>query len=134
MASNDTDYGLEFLLSFDGRGFRLDGDYWVSFRIRRIEATRERPHGLAYSLSLHARDGRRLLGFDNAHPVRRAGRRRSLSASDHWHRSENDPGRPYAFKDATTLIKDFFDEAERILREHGIAMRIIKIEESGRSE
>jgi len=28
------------------------------------------PHGLKYSLTLHGPDGSRLIGFDNAHPVR----------------------------------------------------------------
>jgi hypothetical protein len=31
--------------------------------------TPERPHGLKYSLTLHAEDGARLLGFDNAHRI-----------------------------------------------------------------
>ena len=31
-------------------------------------------------------------------------------ASHHWHRTETDPGRPYQFKGAETLIDDFFDE------------------------
>lgn len=30
----------------------------------------ERPHGLSYSLVLRAPDGERLVGYDNAHPVR----------------------------------------------------------------
>jgi hypothetical protein len=39
---------------------------------------------------------------------------------DHWHRTETDEGRPYMFKDAETLMDDFFDEVERVLAEHGI--------------
>jgi hypothetical protein len=30
----------------------------------------EKPHGPDYSLTLHDGDGERLLGFDNAHPIR----------------------------------------------------------------
>jgi len=30
------------------------------------------------------------------------------------HRSEGDVGRPYEFKDAETLLDDFFDEVERV--------------------
>ncbi|HEY7337419.1 MAG TPA: DUF6516 family protein [Bryobacteraceae bacterium] len=84
-------------------------------QIKRVKATSIRPHGLSYSFTLHAPDGARLVGFDNAHraPAGSARRKRQDQASDHWHRTANDPGRPYAFTDAETLIDDFFDEAER---------------------
>ena len=45
--------------------------HWVKFVVFQTEVTVERPHGLSYSLTLlHAPDGTRLVGFDNAHPVR----------------------------------------------------------------
>jgi hypothetical protein len=104
------DYGLEFLLAFDGRIHHLEQGYWIKFQIKRVRATTQRPSGLSYSLTLHAPDGRRLVGFDNAHSVPAAGSRfkRPAEARDHWHRTENDPGRPYAYKDADTLLQDFF--------------------------
>ena len=97
----------------------------------RVEATSERPHGLSYSFTLHAPDGARLIGFDNAHAVetRRGRFRRRPRASDHWHRTESDPGRPYAFKDAETLIDDFLDEVERVLRERGIEAVVIAVDD-----
>ena len=61
------DYGLEFLLAFDGRIHHLEEGYWIKFEIDRIKVTKERPHGLSYSFTLHAPDGTRLVGFDNAH-------------------------------------------------------------------
>lgn len=61
------DYGLEFLLAFNGRIHHLEKGYWLKFEITRVEATPERPHGLSYSFTLHAPDGTRLVGFDNAH-------------------------------------------------------------------
>jgi hypothetical protein len=42
------------------------------------------------------------------------------------------PDRPYAFKDAATLIDDFFDEVERVLTERGVSLRVIGEEESER--
>ena len=42
--------------------------------------------------------------------------KRRGQTTDHWHRTETDPGRPYDFKDAETLIEDFFDEVERVAR------------------
>ena len=41
------------------------------------------------------------------------------ATTDHWRRSESDPGRPYVFKDAATLIDDFFDAVERVLTARG---------------
>jgi hypothetical protein len=92
--------------------------------------TEARPHGLPYSFTLHAPDGTRLVGFDNAHDVPHRGSRFKGRAgtSDHWHRTETDPGRPYAFKDAATLLDDFFDEVERTLREHGVDARVTRTE------
>ncbi|MBI2222658.1 MAG: hypothetical protein HYU53_15800 [Acidobacteria bacterium] len=130
------DHGLEFLLGFNGRIHHLEKGYWLKFEIARVEATPERPHGLSYSLTLHAPSGKRLVGFDNAHDVPPSGSRfkRRGKASDHWHRTEKDPGRPYLFKGAETLIDEFFDEVERVLIERGVSLRVIGEEESERSK
>jgi uncharacterized protein DUF6516 len=121
-------HGLEFLLAFDGRIHHLEKGYWLQFEIARVATTSARPHGLSYSFTLHAPDGTRLVGFDNAHHVRAPGSRvkRGGVATDHRHRTETDPGRPYVFQDAATLIDDFFDEVERVLRERGVGLRVIK--------
>jgi hypothetical protein len=136
MVDRETDYGLEFLLAFDGRVHHLEEGYWIKFEIKCVKATKQRPHGLSYALTLHAPGGKRLVGFDNAHGVRAAGSKfkRLPQASDHWHRTENDPGRPYRFKDAATLIDDFFDEVERVLSERGIGMEVVNVEETGGSK
>ena len=130
------EYGLEFLLAFDGRIHHLEEGYWIKLEIKRVKAAKERPHGLSYSFTLHAPDGTRLIGFDNAHGVRATGSRfkRPPDAIDHWHRTENDPGRPYQFKDAETLIDDFFDEVERVLGKRGIGTTVVKVEEIRRSK
>jgi hypothetical protein len=113
------DRTLAYLLDLDGEEIVYDGGYVARFRIRQIAATSERPHGISYSLTFHAPDGQRLMGYDNAHDSpRRGGRyaKRQL-AFDHWHRDEADQGRPYQFETAEQLIADFFDEIDRILRE-----------------
>jgi hypothetical protein len=121
------DCGLEFLLGFSGRIHYLEKGYWLKFDIARVEAILERQHGPSYSFTRHAPDGTRLLEFDNAHDVRTPGARfkHRGKAADHWHRTEKDPGRPYEFKDAETLIEDFFDEVEQILRERGVGLQVI---------
>jgi Family of unknown function (DUF6516) len=136
MNGDQAEYGLEFLLAFDGRVHHLEEGCWLKFEIKRVEATKERPHGLSYSFTLHAPDGARLVGFDNAHGVAARGSRFKAAprASDHWHRTENDPGRPYEFKDAETFIDDFFNEVERVLGERGIGTSVAGVEEGRRSK
>jgi hypothetical protein len=58
--------------------------------------------------------------------------KRPPEARDHWHRTESDPGRPYAYKDADTLLQDFFREVRRILTDRGISEDVIKVEETKR--
>lgn len=135
MSHSASDHGLEFLLAFNGRIPHLEKGYWLKFDIIRVTATAERRHGLSYSFTLHAPGGTRLVGFDNAHDVPPRGSRfkRRGEATDHWHRTEKDLGRPYLFTDALTLLDEFFDEVERSLRERGVSLRVTRDEESGRS-
>jgi hypothetical protein len=136
MIRRGSDHGLEFLLAFDGRLHHLEKGYWLKFEITRVEATKNRPHGLSYSFTLHAPDGTRLVGFDNAHDVSPEGSRfkRRAATTDHWHRTAEDPGRPYHFKDAEALIDDFFNEVERVLRDRGVGLEVIQTETLRRSE
>lgn len=119
--SDGPEHTLEFLLSFDGHVNWYAEGYFTKFEIKRVTSSPERPHGLRYSLTLHAPDGTRLIGFDNAHGVAPVGSRfgRRQIETDHWHRTEDDPGRPYRFEDAGTLILSFFDEVERVLKAEG---------------
>ena len=66
------DHGLDTLLDLDGQVYVVDptSNHWVKFSVKRVEPSGERSHGLSYSLTLHAEDGERLVGFDNAHHVR----------------------------------------------------------------
>ncbi len=130
------DHTLEFLLAFDGRIHHFEGGYWIKFEIKCVERSKERPHGLAYSFTLHDPKGMRLIGFDNAHQIRARGSRlkQQPAATDHWHRTEKDGGRPYPFKDAETLIDDFFDEVERVLSERGIPTTVLEVEETRKSK
>lgn len=129
--SGSEEHTLEFLLTFDGRTHWLDQGYRLKFEIKQGEATVERPHGLRYSLTLHDPEGQRLIGFDNAHGVAATGSRfnERPAASDHWHRTQTDEGRPYAFIDADTLLGDFFREARRVLAELGMSDAVLRVEE-----
>lgn len=125
------DHALEYLLGFDGRVHHYQGGYRIKFEIKRVPAGGERPHGLRYSFTLRAPDGNRILGFDNAHMVPARGsvyKKRPVTA-DHWHRTEDDPGRPYAYAGAEQLVNDFFDEVERILTERGIPLEVTRVDD-----
>lgn len=114
------DKTLPFLLEFDGEEIVYEGGFVARFTVKRVTSTPERPHGISYSLTFHAPDGRRLMGYDNAHGVAHRGSRfvRRRAEFDHWHRDETDEGCPYRFVSAEKLITDFFDEIERVLKEH----------------
>ena len=126
---SDVEHTLEFLLSFNGQVHHYPGGYWLKFVITRQARSERKPHGLDYSFTLHGPDNRRLIGFDNAHAVLARGARFGdrPEAMDHWHRAEEDDGRPYLYKDAGTLIDDFFDEVERVLGEHGIPFEVVEM-------
>ncbi len=61
---------LDTLLVLDGVSYIVDGPFWVKFEARMVPVTPQKPHGLDYSFTLHDGAGQRLLGFDNAHPIR----------------------------------------------------------------
>ena len=120
------EHTLAFLLAFDGRIHHLEQGYWLKFEIVRTDPTKERPHGLRYSFTLHNPDGKRLVGFDNANAVPSASRYGAkMVRHDHWHRTEEDEGRHYPFTDAETLLADFFAEVRRVLDERGVSEVVI---------
>ena len=131
MPTNPGEHTLEFLLGFNGHVHRYAGGYWLKFEIVKVDASDGKPHGLDYSFTLHGPDNRRMIGFDNAHGVPAKGARfkKRSKAMDHWHRTETDKGRHYAFKDAETLLDDFFDEVERVLTERGIPFEVVEVKE-----
>lgn len=128
---NVPEYALELLLSYDGLVHMLASGHYLKFEVRRVEKSTRVPHGIAYSLTLHAPSGKRLLGFDNAHLVpHRGGRHVSAPESaDHWHRTVTDPGRPYHFVSVEQLLEDFFNEAERVLSEAGVPFEVVDSKE-----
>ena len=89
---------------------------------RKIESpTKERPHGIRYSLTLHDPYGQRILGYDNAHAVVDRKRNRFIARRvecDHKHINLHDEGSPYEFVDAYQLLKDFFEDVDKVLKKH----------------
>ena len=61
------DAPLDTLLDLDGEIFPMDNGCWTKFEVSRVRPTKQIPHGIRYSLTLHDRNNTRVLGFDNAH-------------------------------------------------------------------
>jgi hypothetical protein len=118
MIGSSRDTSLDALLDLHGQLLVVDekGGHWVKFVVRRVPVTVDRPHGLDYSLTLHDASGQRLVGFDNAHPIRRS----KANAKDHKHRFET--VKPYEYKDAATLLEDFWSEVDNVLRNRGVIL------------
>ncbi len=114
------DKTIENLLELDGVKYVIDErlGLWVKFEAKRVEESKNRPHGVRYSLTLHNRHNERILGFDNAHQIKYAGKKNVASEKtyDHWHRNENDGGRQYNYENAGKLLEDFWKEVEKVLK------------------
>ena len=120
------DHALEFLLDFDGREHVFEHGYYVKFEIRRVDPSPGIPHGIRYSFTLHDPAGKRILGYDNAHAVERG------KPWDHRHGVRRVYAKPYGrvkpqlieFKDAETLLEQFYGDVERILKILGLSNQV----------
>ncbi len=108
------DPSIEDLILLDGQVLVVDpkGGHWVKFVVRRVPITADRPHGLSYSLTLHDATGARLVGFDNAHPVKAGGSR------DHKHGLNKI--KSYEYISAADLLADFWAEVDAALKARGV--------------
>jgi len=118
----EKDHTLSLLLDLDGVSFFVDHteSWWVKFEVRRVPPTGERPRGISYAITLHGPSGKRVFGYDNAHPTQATGGPggKKTRSQDHVHR--DDTIRPYKFKDAATLLADFWTNVDRILDSKGV--------------
>lgn len=121
---------LEFLLAFDGRQHFFANGYSVKFEIKEVSRSSGRPHGLKYSFTLHDASNKRILGFDNAHPVPERGSKfkKTPVEQDHWHRTSKDKGTPYAFTSVEQLLDDFEREVKRVLAEIDADADVVRVE------
>ena len=113
---------IETLLDLDGTVLDQNGGYWIKIHAWRLQRkTKGCPFGIRYSLTLHAPNGLRIMGFDNAHAVKAMSHNKQAClhyAYDHIHRSAYDKGVPYTFTDAHALLKDFFKLVDITLSAH----------------
>ncbi|KAA0889803.1 toxin-antitoxin system TumE family protein [Oryzomonas rubra] len=111
----ERDTGLDTLLSLHGTTFEFGDDgYWVKFEAWLVAPNKHRPHGINYSLTLHDRYNKRVIGFDNAHAPQRKpkgyiGRKVEW---DHEHKTET--VQEYDFKTPAQLLVDFWNVVEKV--------------------
>lgn len=108
------------MLCMDGEVHEIGGGLWFKIKAKRVEPTPERPHGIAYSLTLHDAGNRRIFAIDNAHAVSEGSGpgRRSPVEYDHRHKGERVT--PYEYRSAADLLGDFFEAVDRELDDRGI--------------
>lgn len=112
-------HGLRTLLDLHGQVIDQENGYWLKIEAWEIKPSLDVPHGVRYSLTLHAPSGKRILGYDNAHAIKIKSMKFSGQRLpfDHKHRHVADKGVPYEFMDAHQLLSDFFAEVDAVLKE-----------------
>ena len=113
------DAELQTLLDLDGIIYPLENGYWVKFGAKKVKPTPQIPHGISYSLTLHDRNNTRLLGYDNAHRIkkRRKGRKKYTGRKISWdHKHHQDVMTGYNFESVSQLIDDFWKDVDQIVK------------------
>jgi Family of unknown function (DUF6516) len=72
-------------------------------------------------LTLHDSENQRLLGFDNAHPVRQGSGPGARTRTERDHKHMGKRVRYYDDQNAVTLLTDFWTEVDLILKERSTA-------------
>jgi len=102
---------LENLLNLDSEIFPMDNGYWVKFEAKQVAFSKKIPHGVKYSLTLHDKQNRRVIGYDNAHsfkPTQKYGAKKETY--DHIHKKMEIFS--YEFDSASQLLEDFWNSVD----------------------
>ena len=114
------DLGITTLIDLHDQILDQGDGYWIKIEAWIVPVSKDIPHGVRYTLTLHEPYGKRILGYDNAHAVKPPKKFKYAGTRlpyDHKHRHVSDKGVPYEFKDAHQLLSDFFVEVDRVLKE-----------------
>lgn len=111
MSYNDNN-DQETLLDMNGFHFNYKGTYSVKY-----EATKT-SNGVKYSLTLHDEFGTRVIGYDNAHPIKVSkGYKGKKFAVHHWHKSKECKGVEYLFSTYGKLMEDFYISVDKYIED-----------------
>ena len=117
MVKKGIDTRLETLLQLDGEVFPMDNGFWVKFQAHHVMKNIHIPHGIKYSLTLHNKYNKRIVGYDNAHGIKPKKKKYGAKRVIWDHRHEKKIVEPYEFENAGQLMEDFWADVERIISE-----------------
>ncbi len=111
------DFGSDSLLALDGDRYFVDdkGDLEAIFKVTSVAVSPGRPHGLKYTLMLLNAKGERIVCFDNAHAVSQGSGPGKKNSKQYDHKHIGKKVTPYEFKDAYTLVADFWKEVDKLV-------------------
>lgn len=97
----------------------MESGYWTKIKAKAVTITNQRPHGLKYSLTLHDKYNKRILGYDNAHAFKPSRKKYGCNVSmwDHKHNCED--VKRYEFENVAQLMEDFWTDVNETLAEGG---------------
>ena len=111
---------LDVLLDMHGTEVHREDGYCYRIQAWKVRPTKEIPHGIRYSLTLHDQYNTRVLGFDNAHAIKPSKKGKIAGKRvvyDHLHRTPHDKGVPYEFDSPAKLIQDFFIKVDEVIED-----------------
>ena len=111
------DFGSDSLLALDGDRYFVDdkGDLEAIFKVTSVAVSPGRLHGLKYTLILLNAKGERIFCFDNAHAVSQGSGPGKKNSKQYDHKHIGNKVTPYEFKDAYTLVADFWNEVDKLV-------------------
>ena len=110
MANIKDNSGLETLLLLDGEIFPMSDGYWTKIDVKEVNPNKNIPHGIKYSLTLHDRYNRRIIGYDNAHGIKPKKKKYGAQRIVWDHKHNKNIIRPYEFESASQLLEDFWTD------------------------
>ncbi len=117
MAESGIDFGLETLLQLDGEVIPMDNGFWVKFKVHVTNPNIHIPHGIKYSLTLHDKYNRRIIGYDNAHGIKLPKKKKFSGSRQIWdHKHQEAKIYPYEFESACQLLEDFWHDVNNIIK------------------
>ncbi len=97
--------------------FLMDNGYWAKIEAKVVEPNDKIPHGIRYSLTLHDRCNRRILGYDNAHGIRPKKKKFGAKKIEWDHKHNKDSIKSYEFENAGQLLEDFWNDVDHIIND-----------------
>ena len=97
----------------------MESGHWTKIEAKTVVPTHHRPHGIKYSLTLHDKYNKRILGYDDAHAFKPSRKKYGCNVRmwDHKHNQKN--VKKYEFESTAQLLEDFWNDVDETLEEGG---------------